>query len=185
MESEETAGAVGRCVGPDGGAIGMPQLCFDWFPNQIFWLIVALGAIYLILTRVALPRIEAVIAERNGAITNDIAAAEELKLKAAEAERAYERALADARAEAQKIGAETRAEIDAEVATATEKAEAEIAARTAESQKRIGEIRDTAVQNVEAVAKDVAAEIVASLGSRADPAAVEKAVARHMTGDAP
>ena len=180
MATEETAGAAGRCVGPDGGAIGMPQLCFDWYPNQIFWLIVALGAIYLILTRVALPRLEAVLAERNGTITNDIAAAEELKLKAAEAERAYEKALADARAEAQKIGAEARAEIDAEVATATEKAEAEIAARTAESQKRIAEIRETATQNVETVARDTAAEIVAALGRTPDAAAVGKAVADRM-----
>jgi len=182
----ETEGAVapGACVGPDGGAIGMPQLCFDWYPNQIFWLIVALGAIYLILTRVALPRISSVLAERNGTITNDIAAAEELKLKAAEAERAYEKALADARSEAQKIGAETRAEIDAEVATATEKAEAEIAARTAESQKRISEIRETAVQNVETVARDVAAEIVSTLGRSPDQGEIEKAVSQHMKGDA-
>jgi F-type H+-transporting ATPase subunit b len=183
MATETTeAVAPGACVGPDGGAIGMPQLCFDWFPNQIFWLIVALGAIYLILTRVALPRIASVLAERNGTITNDIAAAEELKLKAAEAETAYQKALAEARAEAQKIGAEARAEIDAEVATATEKAEAEIAARTAESQARIGEIRDTAVQNVEAVAKDTAAEIVAALGRSADPQAVAAAVEARMKG---
>jgi F-type H+-transporting ATPase subunit b len=175
---------AGACVGPDGGAIGMPQLCFDWFPNQIFWLIVALGAIYLILTRVALPRISSVIAERNGTITNDIAAAEELKQKAAEAEKAYQKALADARAEAQRISQEARAEVDVEIAEATEKAEAEIAAKTAESQKRIGEIRETAVQNVEAVAKDAAADIVAAFGRSADDKDVAAAVADRMKGAA-
>jgi F-type H+-transporting ATPase subunit b len=189
MATEDTPGAVdpgavGACVGPDGGAIGMPQLCFDWFPNQIFWLIVTLGAIYLILSRVALPRIAAVLAERNGTITNDIAAAEELKLKAAEAEKAYQKALADARAEAQKIGAEARAEIQAEVDDATEKADAEIAARTAESQKRITEIKETAVQNVEAVAKDIAAEIVTVMGGSADSQSVDAAVSARMKGGA-
>lgn len=177
--TEELAGS---CVGPDGGAIGMPQLCFDWFPNQIFWLIVTLGAIYLILTRVALPRIAAVLAERNGTITNDIAAAEELKLQAAEAEKAYTQALADARTEAQKIAAETRAEIQAELDAATEKADAEISAKASESAARIAEIRDTAVQNVEAVAKDVAQEIAASLGRPADAAAVAAAVDSRMKG---
>ncbi len=82
---------AGTCVNEFGSAIGMPQLCIDWFGNQIFWLIVALVAIYFILSRVALPRIGAVLAERQGTITNDIAAAEDLKVKATEAEAAYEK----------------------------------------------------------------------------------------------
>ena len=45
---------------------------------------IALVATYLILSRVALPRIAAVLAERQGTITNDIATAEELKQKAEE-----------------------------------------------------------------------------------------------------
>ncbi|MFT5059946.1 MAG: F-type H+-transporting ATPase subunit b, partial [Polaromonas sp.] len=94
-------------------APGMPQLDFSTFPNQIFWLAVTLVIIYLILSRVALPRIAAVLAERQGTITNDIAAAEELKLKAIEAEKAYDKALADARVEAGRIAGETRAEIKA------------------------------------------------------------------------
>ena len=56
--------------------------------------------IYFVLSRIALPRIAAVLAERQGTITNDIAAAEELKAKAVEAEEAYNKALADAKAEA-------------------------------------------------------------------------------------
>ena len=74
-------------------APGMPQLNFDHWGNQIFWLIIALAAIYFILSRVALPRIGAVLAERAGTITNDIAAAEDLKQKARDAEAAYDKAL--------------------------------------------------------------------------------------------
>ena len=29
--------------------IGMPQLNFDWYPNQMFWLVVTLVVIYLVL----------------------------------------------------------------------------------------------------------------------------------------
>ena len=98
-----------------GAAPGMPQLDFTTFPNQIFWLVVTLVVIYMVLSRVALPRIASVLAERQGTITNDIAAAEELKERAAEAEAAYDKALADARAEAGRIGAETKAEVQAEI----------------------------------------------------------------------
>ncbi|WP_443069058.1 F0F1 ATP synthase subunit B family protein, partial [Sulfitobacter sp. HI0023] len=79
-------------------APGMPQLNFETWGNQIFWLLLALLAIYFILSRVALPRIGGVLAERQGTISNDIAAAEDLKVKASEAEAAYDKALVDARA---------------------------------------------------------------------------------------
>jgi F-type H+-transporting ATPase subunit b len=178
----EAQGAVSRCVGPDGSAIGMPQLCFDWWPNQIFWLVITLVAIFFVLTRVALPRISAVLAERQGTITNDIAAAEDLKRKAEDAEKAYEKALADARAEAQVIAQKARDDIRADLDDAMAKADAEIAAKTAESEKAIEEIRASAMENVEVVAKDTAAAIVVALGGKADDSAIGTAVDRRVKG---
>ena len=165
------------------GAGGMPQLDFSTFDNQIFWLVVALVAIYLILSRVALPRIGGVLAERSGTITADIAAAEDLKLKAEEAEKAYNQALVDARAEASKIVAEARAEIQGELDEATAKADAAIAARVAESERHIADIRATALASVTEVAQDTAAALVAALGGAADDdKAVARAVADRMKG---
>ena len=122
---------AGTCVNEHGGAIGMPQLCVDWMPNQIFWLLVTLVVIYLVLSKIALPRISAVLADRKGTITNDLAAAEELKQKAVAAEKAYNDALANARTEAAKIVALAKAEIQKDLDAATAKADAEIAAKAA------------------------------------------------------
>lgn len=163
-------------------AVGMPQLDFATWPNQIFWLVVALVAIYLLLTRIALPRIGAVLAERRGTISNDLAAAEELKLKAKEAEAAYHQALADARTEAAKIVAAARADIQGDLDDAVAKADAEIAARTAESERRIGEIRASALESVTEVAKDTAKEIVLALGGKADARGVTAAVNARLKG---
>lgn len=161
---------------------GMPQLDFTTFGNQIFWLVVTLVVIYLVFSRVALPRIAGVLAERQGTITNDIAAAEELKKKALEAEEAYNKALAEARAEATKIVAEAKAEIDKDVAAAQAKADAEIAARTAESEKAIAEIRAGAVESVKAVAADATKEIVATFGGKVDDKAITAAIEERMKG---
>jgi F-type H+-transporting ATPase subunit b len=161
---------------------GMPQLDFSTFPNQIFWLVLALIAIYLILSRMALPRIGAVLAERSGTITNDIAAAEELKDKARAAEAAYDKALADARSEANRIIAETRASIQADLDVELKRADAEIAARTAESEKALAAIRDSAVASVTSVAQDTAGALVEALGGKADAAAVTAAVTARMKG---
>jgi len=163
-------------------APGMPQLDFSTFGNQIFWLLVTLVVIYMILSRVALPRIGAVLAERQGTITNDIAAAENLKAKAVEAEAAYNKALADARVEANRIIAETKAEIQADLDKAIAKADAQIAAKTAEGEKAIAEIRESALENVTAVTKDTAKEIVVAMGGNADARSVNAAVTARMKG---
>ncbi len=173
---------AGVCVDSHGGAIGMPQLCGEWMGNQIFWLLLTLVVLYFVLSRVALPRIEAILAERQGTITNDLAAAEDLKVKAEEAEQAYQKALADARAEAQAIVAEAKAEIQADLDAATAKADAEIAAKAAEGEKKIAEIRETALDNVKAVAKDTAKEIVAAMGGKADARTVTAAINARMKG---
>lgn len=169
-------------AGEAGASAGMPQLDFSTWPNQIFWLAVALIAIYMILSRVALPRIGAVLAERRGTIINDLAAAEDLKAKAVEAEKAYNDALAAARVEAGKIIAKAKAEIDADLAAATTRADIEIAARAAESEKRINEIRDGALGSVTEVAQDAAANIVTALGGKADAKKVAAAVAARLKG---
>jgi F-type H+-transporting ATPase subunit b len=160
----------------------MPQLDFSTFGNQIFWLVVTLVVIYFVLTKIALPRIEAVLSERQGTITNDLAAAEELKQKAVEAEEAYNKALADARAEANKIVAEARAEIQADLDAAAAKADAEISAKAAESEAAINEIRAGAVDSVKAVSKDTVKEILGSMGYKADAKSVTAAVTARMKG---
>ncbi len=181
-ETNDAGTAVAEAGHAAAEAPGMPQLDFSTFPNQIFWLLVTLVVIYLILSRVALPRIGGILAERQGTITNDIAAAEDLKAKALEAEEIYNQALADARAEAQNIAAEARAEMQVGVNEAIAKADAEIAAKAAESEKAIAEIRAGAMDAIKTVATDTAAEIVAALGGKADKSGVADAIAERMKG---
>lgn len=186
---DETAPIGANASAIDGGAVpyvaesaGLPQLDVATFANQIFWLLVTLVVLYLVLSRVALPRIAAVLSDRQGALTGDLMAAEEFKLKAREAEAAYDKALAQARAEAQQIVARNRAEIQAELDRAIAKADAEIAARTAESEARIREIRASADESARDVALDVTGSLVEAFGGSADPSTVENAVASRMKG---
>ena len=178
----EAAAAVAGAAGHAAQKAGMPQLDFSTFPNQIFWLAVALVAIWVVLTWVGLPRVAGVLASRDGMIKADIAAAERLKAEAVNAEKAYTQAVADARAEAAKIVAAAKADIQKDLDAATAKADADIAARTAEGEKRIAEIRAGAMDAVAEVARDTTAALVAALGGQADEAAVSAAVAARMKG---
>lgn len=176
----ETTQTTSACVDAGGSAIGMPQLCADWMGNQVAWLLVALVITYLVLSRIALPRIGSVLAERSGTITNDLAAAEELKQKAVDAEAAYEQALADARAEASRIVEAAKAEIQADLDAEMAKADARIAEQTAASEAAIAEIREGAVDSVKSVAKDTAGALVSAMGGKADARSLTSAINARM-----
>ncbi len=164
-------------------AQGMPQLDFSTFPNQIFWLCVTLVVIFVVMNRIALPRIASVLADRHDTIQRDLEKAEMLKQKAVEAEDAYNKALADARVEASKIVAETKAEIQKELDKATAKADAEISAKAAEGEVKIKAIRDSAMASVEIVATDTASALVdVVMPGASDAKSIKAAVKAQLKG---
>jgi len=185
--ASETSAENGESVAeaaaaPEHGSGGLPQLDFDTWPSQIFWLVVALVVLYQLMTRVALPRISSVLEERADAIADDLDRAEEYRRKAHEAEEAYAQALADARAKAQAIAAETRAEIQKDVEAETAKADAQISAKVAESEKRIAEIRESAMASLGEVATDTATAVLDKvMPDAADAEAVAAAVRARLS----
>ena len=160
----------------------MPQLDFSTFGNQIFWLVVTLVVIFFVLSKVALPRIGAVLADRRGRITRDIAAAEDFKAQAVQAEKAYDKALSDARSEAARIIAAAKADIQKDLDIATAKADAELGAQAQEAEARIMRIRETVMESVSEVANDTAGAIVSAMGGTADAATVTAAVSARLKG---
>jgi len=173
--------AVEAASGVPEHAEGMPQLDFSTFPNQIFWLIVTLVIIYLVLNRIAVPRISGILSERNRTIESDIELSERYSAKAVALEEAYEATLHDARKQAREIAAETKAAILEDLEVAIAEADARVAVKIAESERRIQEIRDNAVRSVEFVATEVAGEIVRTvMPGTEDPNAVRAAVANRL-----
>ena len=170
------------CVDGYGSAIGMPQLCTDWAGNQVFWLVITLVAIFFVLSRLALPRISAVISERQSTITNDLAAAENLKSEAVQAEEAYKKALEEARLEASKIIEAAKVEIKQELDVAIQKADSDISIKAVASEDAISEIRKDALANVKSVAKDITSELVKVLGGKVDAKALTAVINKKMKG---
>jgi F-type H+-transporting ATPase subunit b len=156
----------------------MPQLNpLDWGP-QLVWLLITFGALYLLMVYVALPRIGGVIEKRAAHIANDLTGADRLRRKTEEAIAAYEQALAEARQKAHAIVEEGRAKLNEETAKERAKLEADLAKKSAEAEARIEAAKTSAMKDVNAVASDVAADIVRRLIGAAPPKAeIDKAVA--------
>jgi F-type H+-transporting ATPase subunit b len=138
----------------------MPQLNpLDWAP-QLIWLLITFGLLYLLMAKVALPRIGAVIDARADHIKKDLAKADKLRRETEEAIAAYEQALAEAKQKAHAIVEEGRAKLKAETAAERSSLERDLAKKSAEAEARIAAAKTSAMREVNAVAADVAADIV-------------------------
>jgi F-type H+-transporting ATPase subunit b len=155
----------------------MPQLNpLDWAP-QLIWLVITFGILYLLMVKVALPRIGSVIEARATQIAKDLATADKLRRDTEEAIAAYEQALAEAKQKAHAIVEEGRAQLKEETAAERAKLEGELAKKSAEAEARIEQAKNSAMREVNAVAVDVATDIVNRLiGAAPGKAEIEKAV---------
>lgn len=181
-ETPATTGETGQTTestGHDGGHTGaFPPMDTTTYPSQIFWLVVFFGLLYLLMSRVALPRMAAVLERRHKALEADLSKASALKNETEAAIAAYEKSLADARAGAQTIAAETRARIGGEVEAERAALDKTLAAKIADAEARIAASKSQAVKDVGDVAAETAAEIVAELtGTRVSKADAAKAIA--------
>jgi F-type H+-transporting ATPase subunit b len=156
----------------------MPQLNpLDWAP-QLVWLLITFSILYLLMVYVALPRIGSVIDARTDRIAKDLATADKLRRETEEAIAAYEQALAEAKQKAHGIIEEGRAKLKSETAEERARLERDLAKKSAEAEARITAAKTSAMKEVNAVAADVAADIVHQLiGVSPARAEIDKAVA--------
>jgi F-type H+-transporting ATPase subunit b len=162
---------------PSEAGAAFPPFDRTTFGSQIIWLILFFGALYLIASRLALPRVGSVLAVRHARIAGDIEAAHRMKDEADAAAAAYEKALAEARARAQAIAGETRAKLTAQAEESRKGLEASLGAKLAEADKAIASTKAAAMANVRGIAQEAAAAIVARLtGVAPPPGAVAAAV---------
>jgi F-type H+-transporting ATPase subunit b len=165
-----------------GGAKGVfPPFDATTFPSQLVWLAITFVVLYLLMSRVALPQIGGIIESRQRRMAGDVAEAGRLKEQSDAALAAYEKALADARANAQAIANATRDKQAAEADATRKRLEDELNAKLAEAEKTIAATKQAAMTNVRGIASDAAKAIVQQLiGTAPADAAVDKAVGEAL-----
>jgi len=163
---------------PKGEHGGFPPFQSETFASQLVWLAIAFVLLLVLMSKLALPRVGAIIENRQKRIAEDIAEAEKLKAQSDAAVAAYEKALADARARAQAIANETREKQAAEADATRKQLEDALNAKLADAEKTIAATKLAAMTNVRGIAEDAARAIVERLiGSAPSDKAVADAVA--------
>ena len=166
---------------PGGGPKQFPPFNKETFASQLVWLAITFVALYLLMSRVALPRVGGILEARSQKIAGDLAEAEKLKQQSEAAVAAYEKALGEARGRAQAIASQTRDKLMAEADARRKTLEAKLNERLAEAEKAIDTTRRTAMANVKGIATETAGAIVERLiGTKPNDKAVEDAVVESL-----
>ena len=155
----------------------MPQLDVSTFPTQLFWLLISFVLLYLLMARLGLPRVGHILTQRRGRIDGDLEKAGQMKAEAEAVIAAYERALAEARAQAQQTLKETTERLNAQSAERQRQVAEKLAGETAAAERRIEAAKTAALADLRNVAVDVARAAAAKLsGAEIDAGGATAAV---------
>ena len=133
----------------------MPQLDPTFFAPQLIWLAISFVGLYLLMAKLGLPRVGGIIAARKARIDADLDKATQMKNEAEAVIAAYNKALAEARMQAQITLRETTERLNALSAERQRKVAEELAHETAIAERRIDAAKRQALDGVRQVAIDV------------------------------
>lgn len=157
----------------------MPQLDYTTWPSQLFWLALCFIALYVIISRIVIPRTGGVIEQRKSTIDSDIASAQKLRADTEAAVAAYDASMAEARSKAQALAKENREKVTAEIDGERAALDAALGAKIEKAEAQVSAAKDKAMADVEQIAGDIATDIVNTLtGVNVAAATVKTAVTK-------
>ena len=162
----------------DHGSDVFPPFDPATFPSQLLWLALSFGALYLLMSRLALPRIGSTLETRKATIDADLAAAEVSRQHTDAAIAAYETALAAAKAKAQGIANESREAIQADLAAKRAAVETDLSGKVTAAEQRIAATKAEALTHVDEIATETAQTVVTQLIGELPADSVRAAVAK-------
>jgi len=148
----------------------MPQLVFGDYPPQLVWLVITFGLLLFVMARLVMPRVGAILEQREHHIQSDLDRAERLKTDADATLAAYHRSIAEARVKAQADLREAQAAMAADAAARDAALTQQLAQRTKAAEDSIATAKTRALTDLRGVGTEVARSVLAKVGGVDIPA---------------
>ena len=175
MADPATAAAVAASAAEKGGSGGLPQFDVSQWPGQMVWVLIIFAVLYVLFSRVFVPRVAGTIAAREDRISGDIGEARRMRDAARTDLEAAAGEMAAARARAQKVALDAQNEAKAAAAARQAAEEARLAEVLAIAEARIAAARAEAMGHVRAIAIGTAQAMISRLtGAETTAAEVER-----------
>ena len=147
----------------NNGAVGMPQLDFSTFPNQIFWLVIFCVILFAIVKFFIIPRMENIFANRRKIIDGNIAKAEEIRLRVGEIEKQLEEELRKAKSQCDEIMTTSGNNVKEQMTQALEDSKIATSQLINEAEERLKTLRDSSETAIEKISEELSIEIIKKL----------------------
>ena len=143
-----------------GAETGMPQLNTEFWPAQVFWLILIFSGLYLIIWKIFLPKITYIIENRKSRIVSDLNEAQKLKENAEKKLKEYKEIIKNSQSEAQKIINDSKKKLDIDIKIKKEKFSDEIENELISIEKEIKDLKKSSISNISKIATETSVEVI-------------------------
>ena len=146
-----------------GESGGMPQLNPEFWVSQIVWLVLTFGILYIVLSKLILPKISDNLESRKSQIMENIEIADNQKTKSEKNLKEYDKIILDAKDKAKNTFNLAKEKIQLDLGKEREKIESELNSEIEDAENEIKDLKKSSPEKISLIAVDTAAEIIQKL----------------------
>jgi F-type H+-transporting ATPase subunit b len=152
---------LGKVFAAESG--GMPQLNPEFWISQIFWLIITFGILYVVLSKLILPKISTNLELRKSQISDNIEAADRQREDSETKIKEYDEVISKSKAEAKNIFNQTREKILKDINSKRKVLDKQIKEEVKKAEEEINKLRLEAPAKINRIAIETSSELVQKL----------------------
>jgi len=139
---------------------GMPQLNTEFWISQIFWLIITFGALFIVLSKIILPKISNNLESRKSQILENIEKAEKQREESENKIKEFDKIILDTKIKAKNYLSEARQKILQDINKKKETLESEINKEIDLAEKEINELKKNAPDKINKIAIETSSDLL-------------------------
>ena len=139
---------------------GMPQLNPEFWASQIFWLILIFGSLYILLSKLILPKISNNLEARKSQIAENIEAAEKQRKESDQKLKDYEKIINDTKIEAKNLFGQAREKILKDINNKKEDLEKKIDEEIKKAENEILNLKKKSPEKINKIAIETSADLI-------------------------
>ena len=142
---------------------GMPQLNPEFWISQIFWLIITFGILFIVLTKVILPKISDNLETRKSQILENIETADKQKEESQKKIKEYEKIILDSKLKAKSYFNEAREKILVDINKKRAALDKDLDKEISEVEKELSDLKNKSGEKINKIAAETSAELIKEL----------------------
>ena len=151
----------GKAFASENG--GMPQLNPEFWVSQVFWLTLTFGTLYVVLSKLILPKISANLEARKSEILENIEAAEKQREESEQKIKEYNKIVQDSKMEAKNYFNQARKKILKDISLKKESLDKELNEEIRKAEFEIEELKNKAPEKINKIAIEVSKDLIQQL----------------------